>query len=88
MLALPNLLLKVRVSFSYALQVLVFSLSLSHSPDVLNGFNATIFAYGQTSSGKTHTMEVHVTMQYMNGLNVVTMTFCCTCDQLAVHVTS
>lgn len=24
---------------------------------VLEGFNATIFAYGQTSSGKTHTME-------------------------------
>ena len=26
-------------------------------PDVLNGYNGTIFAYGQTSSGKTHTME-------------------------------
>ena len=25
--------------------------------DVLNGFNGTGFAYGQTSSGKTHTME-------------------------------
>lgn len=25
--------------------------------DVLDGYNATIFAYGQTSSGKTHTME-------------------------------
>lgn len=25
--------------------------------DVLTGFNGTIFAYGQTSSGKTHTME-------------------------------
>ena len=25
--------------------------------DVLQGFNGTIFAYGQTSSGKTHTME-------------------------------
>jgi kinesin family protein 5 len=24
---------------------------------VLSGFNGTIFAYGQTSSGKTHTME-------------------------------
>jgi kinesin family protein 5 len=24
---------------------------------VLEGFNGTIFAYGQTSSGKTHTME-------------------------------
>ena len=27
-------------------------------PDVLKGYNGTIFAYGQTSSGKTHTMEV------------------------------
>eukprot|EP00742_Colponemidia_sp_Colp-10_P006548 GILJ01007018.1.p1 GENE.GILJ01007018.1~~GILJ01007018.1.p1 ORF type:complete len:1055 (-),score=235.45 GILJ01007018.1:187-3351(-) len=25
--------------------------------DVLQGFNGTVFAYGQTSSGKTHTME-------------------------------
>lgn len=25
--------------------------------DVLEGYNGTIFAYGQTSSGKTHTME-------------------------------
>lgn len=25
--------------------------------DVLAGYNGTIFAYGQTSSGKTHTME-------------------------------
>ena len=25
--------------------------------DILQGFNGTIFAYGQTSSGKTHTME-------------------------------
>ena len=28
--------------------------------DVLGGYNGTIFAYGQTSSGKTHTMEVSV----------------------------
>lgn len=27
--------------------------------DVLTGYNGTIFAYGQTSSGKTHTMEVN-----------------------------
>ena len=25
--------------------------------DVLKGYNGTIFAYGQTASGKTHTME-------------------------------
>ena len=31
-------------------------LLLSYS-DVLMGYNGTIFAYGQTSSGKTHTME-------------------------------
>lgn len=24
---------------------------------VLQGFNGTVFAYGQTSSGKTHTMQ-------------------------------
>lgn len=29
--------------------------------DVLEGYNGTIFAYGQTSSGKTHTMEVRGT---------------------------
>uniref|UniRef100_A0A452RM08 Kinesin-like protein n=1 Tax=Ursus americanus TaxID=9643 RepID=A0A452RM08_URSAM len=28
--------------------------------DVLEGYNGTIFAYGQTSSGKTHTMEENV----------------------------
>ena len=27
--------------------------------DVLQGFNGTIFAYGQTASGKTHTMTGH-----------------------------
>ena len=27
------------------------------SADVLMGYTGTIFAYGQTSSGKTHTME-------------------------------
>lgn len=24
---------------------------------IIEGFNGTIFAYGQTASGKTHTME-------------------------------
>lgn len=35
--------------------MLLFSPFIS---DVLGGYNGTIFAYGQTSSGKTHTMEV------------------------------
>ena len=26
--------------------------------DIFSGYNGTIFAYGQTSSGKTHTMQV------------------------------
>lgn len=33
--------------------------------DVLNGYNGTIFAYGQTSSGKTHTMEVCFFFKFM-----------------------
>uniref|UniRef100_A0AAR2IL76 Kinesin-like protein n=1 Tax=Pygocentrus nattereri TaxID=42514 RepID=A0AAR2IL76_PYGNA len=33
--------------------------------DVLGGYNGTIFAYGQTSSGKTHTMEVSYFEIYM-----------------------
>lgn len=32
--------------------------------DVLSGYNGTIFAYGQTSSGKTHTMEVICCCRY------------------------
>lgn len=36
------------------------NLCLCVIPDVLGGYNGTIFAYGQTSSGKTHTMEVSV----------------------------
>lgn len=32
--------------------------NLQFISDVLDGYNGTIFAYGQTSSGKTHTMEV------------------------------
>lgn len=27
--------------------------------NILDGFNGTIMAYGQTSSGKTHTMQGH-----------------------------
>ena len=41
--------------------VLIFHcLILIYCIDVLAGYNGTIFAYGQTSSGKTHTMEVMI----------------------------
>uniref|UniRef100_A0A673B2X3 Kinesin-like protein n=1 Tax=Sphaeramia orbicularis TaxID=375764 RepID=A0A673B2X3_9TELE len=36
--------------------------------DVLEGYNGTIFAYGQTSSGKTHTMEGKLHDQDMMGI--------------------
>ncbi|XP_057708941.1 kinesin heavy chain-like isoform X2 [Corythoichthys intestinalis] len=39
-------------------QVQVYEMCARHIvKDVLGGYNGTIFAYGQTSSGKTHTME-------------------------------
>ena len=28
--------------------------------DVLDGYTGTVFVYGQTASGKTHTMEVRL----------------------------
>lgn len=36
--------------------------------DVLSGYNGTIFAYGQTSSGKTHTMEGVLGDEKMQGI--------------------
>ncbi|XP_028416409.1 kinesin heavy chain-like [Dendronephthya gigantea] len=36
--------------------------------DVLGGYNGTIFAYGQTSSGKTHTMEGILGDEDMQGI--------------------
>ncbi|XP_067433845.1 kinesin-1 heavy chain-like [Thunnus thynnus] len=36
--------------------------------DVLEGYNGTIFAYGQTSSGKTHTMEGRLHDRDMMGI--------------------
>ncbi|XP_053373488.1 kinesin heavy chain-like isoform X2 [Mercenaria mercenaria] len=36
--------------------------------DVLSGYNGTIFAYGQTSSGKTHTMEGVLGSAEMQGI--------------------
>lgn len=32
--------------------------------NVLSGYNGTVFAYGQTSSGKTHTMEVSFFLKF------------------------
>jgi len=36
--------------------------------DVLNGYNATVFAYGQTGTGKTHTMEGNVNEAGQEGI--------------------
>ncbi|XP_007894536.1 kinesin heavy chain [Callorhinchus milii] len=36
--------------------------------DVLDGYNGTIFAYGQTSSGKTHTMEGKLHNTHLMGI--------------------
>ncbi len=38
------------------LSVSIFDNLVTHALVLSSGFNATIFAYGQTSSGKTHTM--------------------------------
>lgn len=35
---------------------------------MLNGYNGTIFAYGQTSSGKTHTMEGQIGDPNLEGI--------------------
>lgn len=52
------------MSFFYLfLYILIFFLS-----DVLNGYNGTIFAYGQTSSGKTHTMEGVISDTHLQGI--------------------
>lgn len=64
-------------TFSAVFKVIVLSSQclLLHT-DVLEGYNGTIFAFGQTSSGKTHTMEVreseaykilHASCFYLNG---------------------
>uniref|UniRef100_A0A671K2A8 Kinesin-like protein n=1 Tax=Sinocyclocheilus anshuiensis TaxID=1608454 RepID=A0A671K2A8_9TELE len=36
--------------------------------DVLGGYNGTVFAYGQTSSGKTHTMEGQLHNSQLKGI--------------------
>jgi hypothetical protein len=52
MISLLNLSLKVLTIFLIFIHNQIFKLI----EGVLDGFNGTIFAYGQTSSGKTHTM--------------------------------
>lgn len=49
--------------YSYAASSIVDS--------VIEGFNGTIFAYGQTSSGKTHTMEGEVGDKITNESGVI-----------------
>ncbi|XP_062518354.1 kinesin heavy chain-like [Corticium candelabrum] len=50
-------------------QVEVYEEAAKHIvQDVLSGYNGTIFAYGQTSSGKTHTMEGIITDPEMQGI--------------------
>ena len=48
-----DIILVVLAHFNCVINAAVFSVA-----DVLSGYNGTIFAYGQTASGKTHTMEV------------------------------
>ena len=50
--------------------------------DVLSGYNATIFAYGQTSSGKTFTMEVcgYGGMWALRYVGIVTWSNCLRCQ--------
>ena len=36
--------------------------------EVLQGFNCTVFAYGQTGTGKTHTMEGNIQEENMKGI--------------------
>lgn len=38
---------------------------------VFDGFNGTIFAYGQTASGKTYTMEVFLKLQIIGKLKII-----------------
>ena len=50
-----------RVYGSYTTQKEIFEETLLPIvDDVMVGFDATVFAYGQTGTGKTHTMEGNV----------------------------
>lgn len=47
--------------------------------DVLEGYNATIFAYGQTGAGKTHTMVRLLLLLSCAVFCWLTLHCCCTC---------
>ena len=49
--------------------------------DVLSGYNGTIFAYGQTASGKTHTMEVGLIISNLSLL----ISMIIICSSYALH---
>uniref|UniRef100_A0A8C8ES64 Kinesin-like protein n=1 Tax=Oncorhynchus tshawytscha TaxID=74940 RepID=A0A8C8ES64_ONCTS len=49
--------------------------------DVLGGYNGTIFAYGQTASGKTHTMEVSYFEVYMDKIRDLLDGLCTGCTE-------
>jgi hypothetical protein len=57
------------------LSVSIFDNLVTHALFLPSGFNATIFAYGQTSSGKTHTMmgnaQVSFHLIFINGLETL-----------------
>jgi hypothetical protein len=42
---------------------------------VLQGYNCTVFAYGQTGTGKTHTMEGPPDDDFANGIVPVKLIF-------------
>ena len=62
---LPRALWKVCLSNSLRQMHCLLNLIFT---DVLSGYNGTIFAYGQTSSGKTHTMEGIIDDPNMQGI--------------------
>lgn len=43
--------------------------NLTLSSDFLNGYNGTIFAYGQTGTGKTYTVEGNTARYSTRGLS-------------------
>ena len=53
----------------YSTQSEVFTSTLKPViSDVLNGYESTVFAYGQTGTGKTHTMEGSITEEEDRGI--------------------